>query len=567
MANQQIDNIEDINEAINPITPPIDGQEGLEMLGHNRNQAVILSRFSRSFFKVYSHLIALYSSIKTLNSGKEDKFDKNSGFNREKTDLVENNTNKVFTAKGAFDLKTWLVTNYTTLMNNIRDTLTNMINLKLPHGGYGGSGQQLKNEIDGKINKLNGKAAGILEIEANNYSGLKFINSGNTDNIKHKQIEYDNLGRLYFITRDPSGTNNGAVYLSSGKDGELYHTGNPPTKGAVGLDLVYNWDATPAVNDPSNSKYATAGAVKKAYDKGVEALNSSNGKMNKGYIDTIGANDNSNPDFLKEMGVYYVGANGYQGVSAWSSIFNMSPNNAGYSNLQLSWYHGGAAIKNGGVKIRTISDQGNKSKFESLMIRNGLFEGAGALNAVNDSSEAWNQELDRVFSMMGGNNKMNFWVNSGFNARQGYIQVGHNDPGYASSLGTLNLNPLGGEVKALGHHVLTKGRMNRISPVVWSGSSYTAEFALPDGITWAEVLYIGCVGNNDSATLDGLFINSLSNGQTVLCGYVQGQGSDMATNFTKVSDRVGRFSQSGSGSSGGGDQTWPITRVFIRRID
>lgn len=73
MANQQIDNIEDINEAINPITPPIDGQEGLEMLGHNRNQSVILSRFSRSFFKIYSHLISLYTSIKNLNNNKVSK--------------------------------------------------------------------------------------------------------------------------------------------------------------------------------------------------------------------------------------------------------------------------------------------------------------------------------------------------------------------------------------------------------------------------------------------------------------------------------------------------------------
>lgn len=62
MANQQIDNIEDINEAINPITPPIDGQEGLEMLGHNRNQPVILSRFSRALFKVYQYLVSLSSN-------------------------------------------------------------------------------------------------------------------------------------------------------------------------------------------------------------------------------------------------------------------------------------------------------------------------------------------------------------------------------------------------------------------------------------------------------------------------------------------------------------------------
>lgn len=84
---------------------------------------------------------------------KEDKFGKNSGFNREKTDLVENDTNKVFSAKGAFDLKTYLITNYTTLMNNIRDTLTNSINTKLPHGGYNQSAQTLKNEIDDRYTK------------------------------------------------------------------------------------------------------------------------------------------------------------------------------------------------------------------------------------------------------------------------------------------------------------------------------------------------------------------------------------------------------------------------------
>ncbi|MGL5622869.1 hypothetical protein, partial [Cetobacterium sp.] len=145
MANQQIDNIEDINEAINPITPPIDGQEGLEMLGHNRNQPVVLSRFSRSFFKIYSHLISLHSSVKNLGQNKLDK----GGYDGT-----------------ALELKNWLVANYTTLMNNIRDTLTNMINLKLPHGGYNGSGQQLKNEIDTKVSKSGDTMTGLLQMNA-----------------------------------------------------------------------------------------------------------------------------------------------------------------------------------------------------------------------------------------------------------------------------------------------------------------------------------------------------------------------------------------------------------------
>ena len=662
--------------------------------------------------------------------------EKNDGFNLKKTDLVENDTNKVFSAKGAFDLKTWLVTNYTTLMNNIRENLTNMINTKTPHGGYNKSSQDLKNDIDTKASKAgdtftgyvgfnkgfrstsnilieigladkefpNGindnnsnfltdyiakytchnnaltifgqnafnarrmaiqsshsstsyaEVPGILElnpyggdvringakaycenykpkksdvgldlvnnwdassavndssnskyatagavkkaydkgvealnkgneVDENKYSktggilngipvittpqypGVTLVATGNEAKFRKVVLEMSPTGRIYLITRDDNGNNTGSVYIEGTESGKLYHTGSPPTKAAVGLDLVSNWDASSAVNDSSNSKYATAGAVKKAYDKGMEALNNSNTKMTKGYVESIGTSNNTDPVFLKDMGVYYVGANGYQGLPAWSSIFNMSPHAGGYANLQLSWYHGGNSIKTGQVKIRTISDQGDKSRFESLMVRNGIFDGAGTLNAMNNSSQAWNQDGERVFSMMGGNNKMNFWVNNGFNARQGYIQVGHNDPSLSSVLGTLNLNPFGGEVKVGGSQVLTKARLNRISPIVWSGSSYTAEFTLPDGISWADILYIGCVGNNDSATLDGLFINSMSNGESVLCGYVQGQSTDMATNFIKVSDKIGRFTQSGSGNTGGADQTWPITKVFIRRID
>uniref|UniRef100_UPI0026376DA4 phage baseplate protein n=1 Tax=uncultured Cetobacterium sp. TaxID=527638 RepID=UPI0026376DA4 len=96
---------------------------------------------------------------------KEPKFIKNSGFNKVKTDLAENDTNKVFSAKGAFDLKTWLVTNYTTLMNNIRENLTNMINTKTPHGGYNRTSQDLKNEVDSKLSKNGGIATGVITMQ------------------------------------------------------------------------------------------------------------------------------------------------------------------------------------------------------------------------------------------------------------------------------------------------------------------------------------------------------------------------------------------------------------------
>ena len=135
---------------------------------------VDLRRFSRAFLKVDKLL-------KSIFTGKEDKFPKNSGFNRVKTDLAENDTNKVFSAKGAFDLKTYLITNYTTLMNNIRDTLTNSINTKLPHGGYNQSAQTLKNEIDTKLPRSGGSMYGELTFSEQD-KGIRFsrVNSGTT---------------------------------------------------------------------------------------------------------------------------------------------------------------------------------------------------------------------------------------------------------------------------------------------------------------------------------------------------------------------------------------------------
>lgn len=73
---------------------------------------------------------------------------------------LENNSNISFSLKGALNLKNWLVSNYTTLMNNIKEvldtkieTIKTSINGKLNHGGYGGTGQDLKNDINTKIDK------------------------------------------------------------------------------------------------------------------------------------------------------------------------------------------------------------------------------------------------------------------------------------------------------------------------------------------------------------------------------------------------------------------------------
>ncbi|MDH1221179.1 tail fiber domain-containing protein [Aeromonas caviae] len=72
-----------------------------------------------------------------------------------------------------------------------------------------------------------------------------------------------------------NGDHIGFKAIEAGKDKgwkTIYHTGNKPTSGDVGLGNVPNWTATAAVNDASDAKFATAGAVKKAYDLAAAAL-------------------------------------------------------------------------------------------------------------------------------------------------------------------------------------------------------------------------------------------------------------------------------------------------------
>lgn len=305
---------------------------------------------------------------------KEPIINKKTGFNLDKTDLTENDTNKVFSAKGAFDLKNWLVTNYTTLMNNIRDTLTNMINLKLPHGGYSGSGQQLKNEIDTKVSKTGDIMSGTLvapELVSNRYFKLKDYYTGTltADMWVNKDQPQFSPNTLYIYNIEN---------LFLGSDLKVYHTGFKPTKADVGLDLVNNWDASSAVNDPSNSKYATTGAVKKAYDKAIEANTNADNKVSKagdtmtGTLRSIVNNIISYKDTYK--GVYASeAAIGFTTASNSWAFFIRDSDNASvssgeiYANGDQKVYH--PSNKPTPADIGALSQKGGtvtgKTRFES----------------------------------------------------------------------------------------------------------------------------------------------------------------------------------------------------------
>ncbi|MDK4517134.1 hypothetical protein MVQ18_10300, partial [Fusobacterium necrophorum] len=60
--------------------------------------------FKESWNKLEDYLVNLKSEISEIRGSKEPNISKKSGFNLEKTNLTENDSNKLFTAKGALDL-------------------------------------------------------------------------------------------------------------------------------------------------------------------------------------------------------------------------------------------------------------------------------------------------------------------------------------------------------------------------------------------------------------------------------------------------------------------------------
>ena len=76
----------------------------------------------------------------------------------------------------------------------------------------------------------------------------------------------------------------------------------------------------------------------------------------------------------------------------------------------------------------------------------------------NDTANDGNNFANRAIeSIVTGNNAIHFFGDGNTNARRLGIQAGHSDPAYATSYGTLDLNPFGGAVRANGHQVYTPG--------------------------------------------------------------------------------------------------------------
>ncbi|MBO5425166.1 MAG: tail fiber protein [Lachnospiraceae bacterium] len=140
----------------------------------------------------------------------------------------------------------------------------------------------------------------------------------------------------------------------------VYHVGNKPTKADVGLSNVNNWGATTAVNSTSETTYATASAVKKAYDVGnhshpyvpTSASCNKNWRWEWGGTPTHlwGAQDYNGTDFYvyspSDLSVGYASNSGWASNAGYASNSGYASDSGWASNAgQLNgrtWFYGGA---------------------------------------------------------------------------------------------------------------------------------------------------------------------------------------------------------------------------------
>lgn len=95
---------------------------------------------------------------------------------------------------------------------------------------------------------------------------------------------YLGKGKIYTEYDKPTAADLGVVPNTLTVNGKALSANISITAADVGLGSVNNWGATSAVNDTSNTKYATAGAVKTAYDLAAAAMPKTGGIFSAGIV-------------------------------------------------------------------------------------------------------------------------------------------------------------------------------------------------------------------------------------------------------------------------------------------
>lgn len=142
------------------------------------------------------------------------------------------------------------------------------------------------------------------------------------------------MGTSAFVSIDKAGSTlvkvdaGGDIYAGGGTL-RVFHKGFTPTKDDVGLSEVQNYPITNSVTDASGTKYASANAVKQAYDRGTEAIANANSRLplSNAWINYFKESGDTPTlvDKLISPGQYQCGANTGTYHLSYINVYEMYP--------------------------------------------------------------------------------------------------------------------------------------------------------------------------------------------------------------------------------------------------
>lgn len=131
---------------------------------------------------------------------------------------------------------------------------------------------------------------------------------------------YLGKGKIYTEYDKPTAAELGVVPNTLTVNGKALSANIAITAADVGLGSVNNWAATSAINDASNTKYATAGAVKTAYDLAAAAMPKTGGIFSAGIA--VNGSIFSDTGIIRSKvagttsgGIHIGGGNGYAEIA------------------------------------------------------------------------------------------------------------------------------------------------------------------------------------------------------------------------------------------------------------
>jgi hypothetical protein len=190
-------------------------------------------------------------------------------------------------------------------------------------------------------------------------------------------------------------------------------------------------------------------------------------------------------------------------------------------------------------------------------IENNTSKSFATFDAIDNSPDAWNSLNNATLLLESANNAMAFLVGGTLNNRQAGIQVGHEDPSLADTLGTLALNPFGGNVllnngygsaavfygcrawvNFNGTGTVAINASGNVSSITDGGTGvYTVNFttAMPD----TNYAMVGTPSSGDTASIPGGLMQSTATG-----------GADFTRTTSSITVRNARASTGAAADAG-----------------